>query len=75
MSPSGFEIEIDRNACRGAGVCVRLAPSSFALDSEQRSRVLDGAGDNDETLQAAADRCPYFAIRLIQREPGVNPPR
>ena len=75
MSPSGFEIEIDRNACRGAGVCVRLAPSSFALDSEQRSRVLDGAGDNDETLQAAADRCPYFAIRLIQREPGVDSPR
>ena len=75
MSPSDFEIEIDRSACRGAGVCVRLAPSSFALDSEQRSQVVDTAGDAPENLQAAAARCPFFAIKLIERRSGADSPR
>ncbi|MAJ58478.1 MAG: hypothetical protein CBC48_00035 [bacterium TMED88] len=67
MSPPDFEIEIDHAACRGAGVCVRVAPKSFALDSDQRSRVLGTVGDTPENLQTAADRCPYFAIKLSQR--------
>ena len=72
MSPSDFDIEIDRNACRGAGVCVRVAPRTFALDSEQRSRTLQPIKDDRESIQTAADRCPYFAIRLIQSSRGAG---
>lgn len=70
MSRSTFDIEVDRNACRGAAVCVRLAPGSFSLDAQNRSEAIRPPMDGDGAIRDAADRCPYFAIQLIPREPA-----
>lgn len=62
-----IEIRIDRNACQGAGACVRRAPGTFTLDAERRSRVIDPPGDDEATIRRAAAACPYFAIDVTDR--------
>ena len=70
MSQRAFDIQVDRKACRGAAVCVRLAPGSFSLDAQNRSEAIEPSTDGDGAIRDAADRCPYFAIQLIPREPA-----
>ena len=57
---------VRRQDCQGSGTCVRRAPRSFALDPERRSRFLDPPGDDPETIRAAVDACPYFAIDVVE---------
>ena len=50
--------------CRGCGVCVRIAPHTFALDEwSGTAQVVDQHGDPDEAVQAAVAQCPFGAAQ------------
>ena len=61
-----LEIRIDQGDCRGAGECVHRAPETFSLDGNERSEVVDPAGNPDDQILAAARACPHFAIRVYR---------
>ncbi|MGW4566743.1 ferredoxin [Streptomyces sp. NPDC004561] len=63
-------IEVDREACIGAGLCAWNAPEVFEQDEEGLSRVRAGAGSgegpDEDTLDEALSACPAQAIRLTE---------
>jgi ferredoxin len=59
-----MRISVDRNACVGAGDCLKNAPGVFRLDAEQIAVVINPAAASDEELIEAARMCPSQAIRL-----------
>lgn len=59
---------VDRAVCRGAAVCTRRAPRTFALDAERRAVAADPPADTPEALREAERQCPNFAIRLVEPE-------
>lgn len=60
-----YKIEIDREACMGAGVCVLYATNTFELDEHAKSTVRDAAGDPLDRIQTAAEGCPNRAILVV----------
>ena len=62
---SATRIEIDREACSGAGECTRHAPRTFSLDDARKAVAADPPGDPDEAVQTAVRACPNFAIELV----------
>ena len=59
-----FEIDVDRDSCRGVGDCVRLAPGTFSLDAQNKV-VVDAASDEPEDqVRAAANACPFFVLEV-----------
>lgn len=59
-----LEVHIDRDACIGSGNCAFWAPSTFDLDDEGKSIVIDPTGDDDDAIRNAADGCPTNAITI-----------
>ena len=59
-----YTAKVDRDLCIGSGDCVRIAPKTFQLDSENKSVVIAQGADSDETLMEAAQTCPVAAIIL-----------
>ncbi len=71
-----LEIEIDRSACHGVGECVLRAGRSFALDDDDRAKLILPAAGSDSIPRSAANRdddlvvltaaraCPNFAISV-----------
>ena len=64
MPEASYSIEIDRELCVGSGVCVVTAASTFEIDDETKSRVVDPSGDSLEQIQAAAAGCLMGAITV-----------
>ena len=63
-----LSIEVDREACRGVGDCVRLAPGTFSLDAQNKV-VVDAASDEpEEQVRAAANACPFFVLAVREGE-------
>lgn len=71
MSAVPPRVEIDRDACRGEGVCVRRAPRSFALDAEGRAVPVEPPGDPESRLREAERCCPHFAIHVRRHPAGA----
>lgn len=61
-------IEVDREACIGAGPCEALAPKTFQLDEEGKAVVIDTHGDTDQDIIDAAMSCPVMAIKVYDKE-------
>jgi ferredoxin len=66
----GLEVEIDRDVCMGSGNCVYEAPGAFDLDDDSISFVVDVTGIPEESIVAAARKCPTHAITV--RRDGVS---
>jgi ferredoxin len=66
----GIEVEIDRDLCMGSGNCVYEAPGVFALDDDSVASVVDAAASSEDTIVAAANKCPTHAITV--RRDGVT---
>ena len=69
-------LSIDQDRCMGAESCVSLAPEVFALDSSRINKdplamreVMRGEVSS-EKIFAAAETCPYKAIRIKDAETG-----
>ena len=65
-----YTAKVDRSLCIGSANCVRIAPKTFQLDSENKSVVIAQGVDSDETLMEAAKTCPVSAILLT--DPSGN---
>jgi ferredoxin len=59
-----LEITIDAACCRAAAECVFRAPATFALDGNDKARVLATGRDSTSVIIAAARSCPNFAIAV-----------
>ncbi|MFJ6198157.1 ferredoxin [Micromonospora sp. NPDC092111] len=58
---------VDRDACCGAGNCVRTAPEVFTQDDADGLVLLRDAApppESSERVHRAADLCPAGAIRV-----------
>jgi ferredoxin len=66
----GLEVEVDREVCMGSGNCVYEAPGVFDLDDDSISFVIDPAASSEESVIAAARKCPTRAITV--RRDGVT---
>ena len=65
MTAVTVQIEVDRDACMGAGECMFSAPEVFTADEQGKSVVLDPVGKPVEGVMDAARCCPNFAISVI----------
>jgi len=65
-----LRIEVDRDCCIGAGVCISEAFNTFGIDEGQLVYVKDPKGNDDESIVKAAEGCPVSAIRLYNLETG-----
>ena len=53
---------VDQTLCISCGLCTEIAGSTFELDENNLSRVVDPAGDPEDAIQEAIDSCPVEAI-------------
>jgi CDGSH-type Zn-finger protein/ferredoxin len=65
-----LKVEVDRDVCIGSGDCVRIAPTAFALDDDDKSYVLDPESVGAETLRQAERSCPSGAITVTEAAEG-----
>lgn len=67
---SRYIIEYDRNKCIGAASCAAIAPLTFYMDDENKAMLKEDSPDFDEDdiILAAAQSCPVFAIKIIDKE-------
>ena len=59
-----YEIEIDREKCTGAGVCVVLAAGTFDVGDDAKAYVVDPEGDSIDVIRQAVEACPNRALEL-----------
>lgn len=60
-----YRVEINREACIGAGSCEVLANNTFGLDEENLVVIKQQNGDSDEDILSAAQSCPVDAILVF----------
>jgi ferredoxin len=67
---SKYIIEYDINKCIGAASCAVIAPQTFFMNDENKAVIRDDVDDwdEDELIEAAAQSCPVFAIKIINKE-------
>jgi ferredoxin len=63
-----YVAHVDPATCSAHGDCEDIAPEIFRLDDVA---VIVGDGP-DELMLAAAEACPSIAIRLVDRDSGVQ---
>jgi ferredoxin len=66
----GFDVEIDRDVCMGSGNCVGEVPQVFDLDDDSIAFVVDPTASSEDSVIAAARKCPTHAITV--RRDGVT---
>lgn len=69
----GVGVAVDRAQCIGNGLCVALAPDSFALDDAMKAVVVEPSADSKASLLAAAEACPTQAIYLFIGDESLYP--
>ncbi|GGZ59546.1 hypothetical protein GCM10010387_61610 [Streptomyces inusitatus] len=69
-----MRVEVDRDVCVGAGLCVLTAPEVFAQDDDGLSGLLPGAGGRfGAEVREAARLCPVRAISAVREEGPEGP--
>lgn len=70
---SNYIVEYDINKCIGAASCAAIAPLVFFMNEENKAElVADGdEWDEDDVILAAAQSCPVFAIKVIEKLTGT----
>ena len=54
---------VDRNKCKGYGICVAICPKIFKLDAEGKAEIISEDYDGDDYERAIAS-CPTQAISI-----------
>ena len=63
-----LRIDVDRDACRGVGDCVRLAPRTFSLGADHKVVVDTASDEPEDRVRAAANACPFFVLEVREAE-------
>jgi ferredoxin len=63
-------LEVDRDLCELSTVCTRHAPDLLEMGDDDQLRVLvaEITPEQRERADAAVERCPRAALRLIETE-------
>jgi ferredoxin len=64
-----MQILINRHECCGHAQCAEVLPNVFAIDSQQKSTVLDPEAASLERVLEAAEACPCGAI-VVEDDEG-----
>lgn len=59
-----MDIEIDKEACIGCGVCEQTCPDVFELGDDGKANLKEDADMDADCIQEAADNCPVEAINV-----------
>jgi ferredoxin len=61
-----MRVRVNRQLCRGHGVCAGNAPEVFLFDDEDRAYVSDEAvpAELEEVARSAVHSCPERAIEM-----------
>jgi ferredoxin len=65
-----WRLDVDRAACRSAGVCIGIAGGHFEVDADGRSRPRAELVRPDDAVLDAALGCPMEAIRVLDTRTG-----
>jgi ferredoxin len=70
---SKYIIEYDINKCIGAASCAAIAPLTFFMNEENKAELRSDVDnfDEDDVIMAAAQSCPVFAIKIIEKSSGT----
>ena len=60
-----IKVNLSREKCVGAGICISVAPRSFDIGEDQLTILLDPIEDGLHALLKAEDDCPMGAIRVV----------
>lgn len=55
---------VDKEKCIGCGSCVAIAPKTFKMDEDNKTEIINPAGDDAEKIKEAVEACPVDAITL-----------
>ncbi len=63
-----MRVQVDRDLCESNGVCVRLVPEVFALDDDDRLRLMQERPPAALRAQVerAVRRCPKQALTIVE---------
>ncbi|MGX7673923.1 ferredoxin [Plantactinospora sp. DSM 117369] len=70
MKEPEWHVSVDRDSCRGSGVCVYEAADRFRLDDGVSSPTSELIG-TDPRVHRAADFCPTSAILVRDARTGA----
>ena len=62
------KIEVNREKCIGAAVCVSIAPEKFELDDDNKAVVKKNGNVGDKEILLAAQSCPTQAITVFDSD-------
>jgi DnaJ-class molecular chaperone len=69
-----FQIIVEPSLCMAFGSCETLAPKVFVVEKDKifnpKAKVISEAGEDFDTILAAAQTCPTKAILIIDRNTG-----
>lgn len=67
---SKYIIEYDISKCIGAASCAVIAANTFFMNEENKAEILKDSEDfdDDDIIMEAAQSCPVFAIKIIDKE-------
>jgi ferredoxin len=64
MSEEQYVVELDREICMGAGVCVVYAADSFTIGHDAKGQVTTPVVTSPSDVEVAASGCPTGAITV-----------
>ena len=65
-----LRISVNHDACVGNAMCVTIATSTFSLNDDRQSQVVNPEGDIEQNVLEAAENCPVSAITVEDAETG-----
>lgn len=63
------EHRINRNWCKGCGICVRFCPKKV-LEMDEHEKAYAADASKCACCQACAIRCPDLSIEIVAEETG-----
>lgn len=59
-----MKIKVNKEKCLGCATCCFLAPNTFEMAEDGKSRVKNPQGDSEEKILQAVQSCPSAAIEI-----------